>query len=111
MNGEELNGVVASVGKLSHSDLPALLSLCLGNPQYYAFLDEEPTSDALAAEMAELPSGCPQIKSPILASSMPAGISSPCSTSSGDIRLRGAPSSDSSWSMSLGRGRVSGACS
>ena len=58
MNGEELNGVVASVRKLSHSDLPALLSLCLGNPQYYAFLGEEPTPDALAAEMAELPPGC-----------------------------------------------------
>lgn len=58
MNGEELNGVVASVRKLSHSDLPALLSLCLGNPQYYAFLDEEPTLDALAAEMVELPPGC-----------------------------------------------------
>lgn len=36
MNGGELNGIVASVRKLSHSDLPALLSLCLGNPQYYA---------------------------------------------------------------------------
>lgn len=58
MNGEELNGAVASVRKLSHSDLPALLSLCLGNPQYYAFLDEEPTPDALAAEMVELPPGC-----------------------------------------------------
>ena len=58
MNGEEFDGVVASARKLSHSDLPALLSLCLGNPQYYAFLGEEPTMDALAAEMAELPSGC-----------------------------------------------------
>lgn len=58
MNGGELNGAVASVRKLSHSDLPALLSLCLGNPQYYAFLDEEPTPDALAAEMVELPPGC-----------------------------------------------------
>lgn len=58
MNGEELNGVVASVRKLPHSDLPVLLSLCLGNPQYYAFLDEEPTLDALAAEMVELPPGC-----------------------------------------------------
>lgn len=58
MNGEGLNGVVASVRKLSDSDLPALLSLCLGNPQYYAFLDEEPTMDALAAEVTELPPGC-----------------------------------------------------
>ena len=58
MNGEELSGIVATVRKLFHSDLPALLSLCLGNPQYYAFLGEEPTMDALAAEMAELPSGC-----------------------------------------------------
>ena len=47
MNGEELSGIVASVRKLSHSDLPALLSLCLGNPQYYAFLGEEPTMDGL----------------------------------------------------------------
>ena len=58
MNGAELSGIVAQVRKLFHSDLPALLSLCLGNPQYYAFLGEEPTMDALAAEMAELPSGC-----------------------------------------------------
>lgn len=32
MNGEELNGVVASVRKLSHSDLPALLSLLPRQP-------------------------------------------------------------------------------
>lgn len=58
MNGDALSSAVMSVRKLSHSDLPALLSLCLGNPQYYAFLDEEPTMDALAAEMTELPPGC-----------------------------------------------------
>ena len=58
MNGDALSGAVTSVRKLSHSDLPALLSLCLGNPQYYAFLGEEPTMDALAAEMTELPPGC-----------------------------------------------------
>lgn len=53
-----LNGVVASVRNLSSTDLPALLALCLGNSQYYAFLDEEPTMDALAAEMTELPPEC-----------------------------------------------------
>ncbi len=58
MNGDAPSSAVMSVRKLSHSDLPALLSLCLGNPQYYAFLDEEPTMDALAAEMTELPPGC-----------------------------------------------------
>lgn len=58
MNGDALSSAVMSVRKLSHSDLPALLSLCLGNPQYYAFLDEEPTLDALAAEMVELPPDC-----------------------------------------------------
>ncbi len=57
-NDEAPNGVVASVRRLSQSDLPALLALCLGNPQYYAFLGEEPTLDALAAEMVELPPGC-----------------------------------------------------
>ena len=58
MNGDAPSSAVMSVRKLSHSDLPALLSLCLGNPQYYSFLDEEPTMDALAAEMTELPPGC-----------------------------------------------------
>lgn len=58
MNGDAPSSAVMSVRKLSHSDLPALLSLRLGNPQYYAFLDEEPTMDALAAEITELPPGC-----------------------------------------------------
>lgn len=58
MNGDAPSSAVMSVRELSHSDLPALLSLCLGNPQYYSFLDEEPTMDALAAEMTELPPGC-----------------------------------------------------
>ena len=58
MNGGELNGGVESVRSLSSSDLPALLALCLGNPQYYEFLSEEPTLDSLAAEMIELPPGC-----------------------------------------------------
>ena len=53
-----MGGVIASVRRLSPSDLPALLSLCLGNPYYYEFLDEEPTVDALAADMEELPPGC-----------------------------------------------------
>lgn len=58
VNGDELNGVVVSVRKLSRFDLPALLSLCLGNSQYYEFLGEEPTVDVLATEMVELPPGC-----------------------------------------------------
>lgn len=58
MNGDAPSSAAMSVRKLSHSDLPALLSLCLGNPQYYSFLGEEPTMDALAAEMTELPPGC-----------------------------------------------------
>lgn len=58
VSDEMLNGVVASVRNLSSTDLPALLSLCLGNSQYYEFLGEEPTVDVLATEMVELPPGC-----------------------------------------------------
>lgn len=58
MDGDAPSSAVMSVRKLSRFDLPALLTLCLGNPQYYEFLGEEPTMDALAAEMAELPPGC-----------------------------------------------------
>ena len=46
------------VRELCDSDLPALLKLCLGNPQYYAYLGEGPTIESLAAEMGELPPGC-----------------------------------------------------
>lgn len=58
VSDEMLNGVVASVRNLSSTDLPALLSLCLGNSQYYEFLGEEPTVDVLATEMVELPPDC-----------------------------------------------------
>ena len=111
MNGDAPSSAVMSVRKLSHSDLPALLSLCLGNPQYYSFLDEEPTMDALAAEMTELPPGCSLDQKFYLGFFDAGGIFSPCSTSFGDIQLRGAPSSGSSWSTPLGRGQVLGACS
>ena len=106
MNGDALSSAAMSVRKLSRSDLPALLSLCLGNPQYYAFLDEEPTMDALAAEMTELPPGCSLDQKSYLGF-FDAG---------GDLfavldLIRGYPSersasSDSSWSVPLDRGGV-----
>lgn len=43
---------------LSHGDLPYLLDLCLGNPQYYAHLGTAPSLRSLAAELSELPPGC-----------------------------------------------------
>ncbi len=49
---------VKRFNELCDSDLPALLKLCLGNPQYYAYLGEGPTIESLAAEMGELPPGC-----------------------------------------------------
>lgn len=44
--------------ELSHEDLPHLLDLCLGNPQYYTHLGTVPSLRSLTAELSELPPGC-----------------------------------------------------
>ena len=41
----------------TEADLPQLLTLCLGNPLYYAHLGEEVTLDSLRGELTVLPKG------------------------------------------------------
>ena len=48
-----------SVRPLTDEDVPQLLDLARGNPLYYQHLGEEPTLESLAAELRELPPGCP----------------------------------------------------
>lgn len=45
------------VRPFTENDLPQLLTLCLGNPLYYAHLGEEVTLDSLRGELIVLPKG------------------------------------------------------
>ena len=105
MNGEEFDGVVASAR--GNSPIPTFPHC---SPSASATRNTTHSSAKSRRWTLLLPRwpSCPLValrtKSPISGSSMPVGISSPCSTSSGDIRLRGAPSSGSSWSVPLDRG-------
>ena len=45
------------VRPFTENDLPQLLTLCLGNPLYYAHLGEEVTLESLRGELTVLPKG------------------------------------------------------
>jgi GNAT superfamily N-acetyltransferase len=44
-----------SVRRLGEGDIPAVLSLCLGNPLYYEHCPPPPSEDSVRADMAALP--------------------------------------------------------
>lgn len=55
---KHLAGGTYTTRRLTDADVPQILELCQGNPQYYFYLHEHPTAASINEDMERLPPGC-----------------------------------------------------